>query len=567
VASTRNPVMHRRARLELEQLEDRLVLSGVQPTATEQLFLEQLNDARANPAAYGQQIGVDLSNVAAAQPLAFDPLLIAAARGHSQDMNDHAYFGHNSPGGADPGQRITAQGYNWTSWGESIAAGYTSTASALSALIVDAGISDLGHRRHLLAMDPIFLGQTQVGIGIVMNGSGPYQDYYTIDSAAPADSRPFLTGVIFQDLAGTGKYAVGEGLAGVTITVQGAGSTTTFDSGGFSLHVNPGTYTVTASGGSLATPFTQVVTVGAHNQRLTIVEPAQSVPPVNAPPVSQPIVPPQQTVQQANAAFVSQLYQSLLLRAASPSEMNTQATNLTNGTLTRDQLTAIVRGSAEYRQVTTVLLVNQLGRDVLGRQLGGNEVAGWVAWVQSTGNIAGMVNLFVTSPEAHQREWSGWVANAYQTHLGRAAGGGEVSMWIGAFQGGLTQNAFLSLVLSSSEYQGRVGASNEQFVAALYRDVLGRTGSPAELGMWVGLLQQGVRRSDIAASILSSFEYQQHHNTVWAAALYQTYLGRPAGAAEIGNLVAVLAQGVSYTQIEVAWLTSAEYYARALRNA
>src|ERR1700736_5983126 len=85
-------------------------MSGVQPSAIEQLFLEQLNDARANPAAYGQQIGVDLSNVAPAQPLAFDPRLIASARGHAQDMNDRAYFGHNSSSGADPGQRITAQG-------------------------------------------------------------------------------------------------------------------------------------------------------------------------------------------------------------------------------------------------------------------------------------------------------------------------------------------------------------------------------------------------------------------------------------------------------------------------
>jgi uncharacterized protein YkwD len=539
-------VQYRRARLQLEQLEDRLVLTGVQPTATEQLFLEQLNDARANPAAYGQQIGVDLSTVAPSQPLAFDPRLIAGARGHSLDMNDNAYFGHNSPSGVDPGQRITAQGYNWTSWGESIAAGYTTTASALSALIIDNGISGVGHRRHLLAMDQTFQGQTQVGVGIVMNGSGPYRDYYTIDSAAPLDSRPFLTGVIFQDLAGSGKYAVGEGLAGVTITVQGAGSAITFDSGGFSLQVNPGTYTVTASGGSLATPFTQVVTVGAHNQRLTIVA-------------------PNQTVQQANAAFVSQLYQSMLMRPASQSEVNTQVGYLTSGTLTRDQLTAVVRGSQEYHQVCTVW-VNQLGRDVLGRQLGGNEVAAWVSWVQSTGSITGMVNSFVFSQESYHLQWSGWVQSAYQGYLGRAASSAEMSMWIGSFQGGWTQDAFLSAVLSGSEYQARVGATNDQFVAALYGDLLGRTAAPAEIAMWLGWMQQGVRRSEIVGYFLSSFEYQQRHNTLWAAALYQTYLGRPAGGSEINMVVSLLAQGMSFAQIQVAWLSSPEYYARALRN-
>src|SRR5947207_6258372 len=81
-----------RARVCLEELEPRRLLSGTAPTAAEQLFLEQLNDIRANPAAYGASIGVDLSAVAPAQPLVFDPLLIQAAQQHAQDMNDRAYL-------------------------------------------------------------------------------------------------------------------------------------------------------------------------------------------------------------------------------------------------------------------------------------------------------------------------------------------------------------------------------------------------------------------------------------------------------------------------------------------
>src|ERR1700681_3364044 len=92
----------------LEELEDRTVPSGLAPTAVEQLFLEQLNDARANPAAYGASIGVDLSGVAPAPPLAFNPLLIEAARLHSQDMNTQGYFDHTTPQGVDPGSRIAA---------------------------------------------------------------------------------------------------------------------------------------------------------------------------------------------------------------------------------------------------------------------------------------------------------------------------------------------------------------------------------------------------------------------------------------------------------------------------
>src|ERR1700687_5829637 len=95
LASMRTSSSQRRSRLVLEALEPRQLLSGYQPSAQEQLFLEQLNDARANPAAYGATIGVDLSTVAPSQPLALNPQLIQAARDHSQDMNDQGYFAHD----------------------------------------------------------------------------------------------------------------------------------------------------------------------------------------------------------------------------------------------------------------------------------------------------------------------------------------------------------------------------------------------------------------------------------------------------------------------------------------
>src|SRR5262245_33443410 len=76
----------------LEPLETREVLSGYAPTGPEQEFLERLNDARANPAPYGQAVGVDLSAVAASQPLAFNTALIQSSRDHSQDMSDNNYF-------------------------------------------------------------------------------------------------------------------------------------------------------------------------------------------------------------------------------------------------------------------------------------------------------------------------------------------------------------------------------------------------------------------------------------------------------------------------------------------
>ena len=90
----------------------------------------------------------------------------------------------------------------------------------------------------------------------------------TIDTAAIANRKPFLTGVVFNDQNGIGQYDPGEGLSGVTISVPKIGSTTTNDAGGYSLQLAPGVYTVTASGGGLPTPITRTVVLGSDNQRL-----------------------------------------------------------------------------------------------------------------------------------------------------------------------------------------------------------------------------------------------------------------------------------------------------------
>jgi hypothetical protein len=258
----------RALRFVVEELEPRCLLTGFDPTVAEQVFLERLNDARANPTAYGNSIGVNLSYAAPAAPLAFNTLLIQAARGHSQDMTDRNYFSHNTPEGLTPGDRMAAVGFPWIAWGESIAGGYATPEQALAGLIIDAGVPDLGHRNQLLAIDSVYWDQRQVGIGVVQGGTGSYVNYYTIDTAATADSRSFLTGVVFNDANGNGLYQAGEGLAGVTITVAGVGSTTTFATGGYSFQLSPGTYTVTAAGGGLSRPITKTVTIGAANARV-----------------------------------------------------------------------------------------------------------------------------------------------------------------------------------------------------------------------------------------------------------------------------------------------------------
>src|SRR5262245_60984806 len=118
--SIRSSSTARQSRPCVEELEVRQLLTGIQPSALEQLLLERLNDIRANPAAYGAQIGVDLSNVAPMQALAWNTVLVQTARGHSLDMNDRAYYNSTTPEGVDLNQRLANAGLTFTSVGESL---------------------------------------------------------------------------------------------------------------------------------------------------------------------------------------------------------------------------------------------------------------------------------------------------------------------------------------------------------------------------------------------------------------------------------------------------------------
>jgi uncharacterized protein YkwD len=465
--------------LHVEELEPRLVLSGYQPTAAEEQFIELLNDARANPAGYGASIGLDLSYVAPAPPLAVNPLLVEAARLHSQDMNARAYFAHNTPEGVDPGARITATGYVWYTWGESIAAGepFATPADALKALIIDAGVPDLGHRNHLLGIGSPDNLQLEVGVGIVQGGAGPYVNYYTIDTAMTPNSPSFLTGAVYNDANGNGKYDPGEGLGGVTITVAGVGSVTTLDAGGYSVALAPGNYTVTASGGPLTAPVTQAVTIGSSNVRLDF----------NPDPA---------TAAQLQA-FVALLYKDVLGRTPGTAEVNNWVAALESG-MPRQAVVTGFLNSVEYDQN----LVRSLYQQYLNRAADATGLANWVSALQHGASESAVRQAFLGSAEYwnnHGGTAAGFVQGLYNDLLGRSYTGQEGDAWIQLAAGG-NLALVAGSILASPESDQRI-ISNE------YQTYLRRSADPAGLSAFVALLQTGTARHFGIENFLDSTEY------------------------------------------------------------
>jgi uncharacterized protein YkwD len=465
--------------LQLEELEPRQLLSGSPPAAVEQLLLERLNDVRADPAAYGRSIGLDLSRVVPTSPLAFQPLLTQVAREHSQDMNDRGYVSHTTPEGQSLLDRLTwGVGFPWTAYGESIAAGrnLADPEVALRSLIQDDGVADLGHRRHLLALDALFQNQNQVGIGIVQQGSGAHRNYYTIDTAAGDEARPILTGVVYNDVNHSARYDNGEGLGGVTITVSGVGSTTTWDSGGYSFPLAPGTYQVTASGGSLANSFTQTVTVGTTNYRLNF------------------------TVGPED--YIRHLYQSALGRSAASWEVANWLSVLRGP----GGAQAVVNGIERSPEART-RLVGGWYETYLGRSSVNHEEQGWVAsLLQGAGEETVLAGILGSAEFLHRAgvvaasgtPQRSYVQALYSLLLARNGSDSEAEAWEPAvMSAGRTEVALA--FLRSAEHRSGV-------VRGYYADLLHRTASPSadEVIPWV---ESGADFTVIRAGFLESAEF------------------------------------------------------------
>ncbi|MEV5974083.1 sigma-70 family RNA polymerase sigma factor [Streptomyces sp. NPDC051921] len=96
-------------------------------------------------------------------PLTENSLLTRAAQGHSDDMAARDFFDHTNPDGDGPGERVTAAGYRWSTYGENIAKGQRTPAE-----VMDSWMNSPGHRANILNC-----AFREIGIGIHTSG-GPY---------------------------------------------------------------------------------------------------------------------------------------------------------------------------------------------------------------------------------------------------------------------------------------------------------------------------------------------------------------------------------------------------------
>ncbi len=263
-------------------LEDRIVLTV---SAYEQLVLELVNRARANPTAEAARFGINLNEglpagtipTTAVQPLALNNSLQSSIQGHLQDMINNDFFSHTGSNNSTVQSRIEASGYtSWNTIGENLA--YRTSSSALNVestvtalhqgLFVDAGITGRGHRVSIL--NPNF---EEAGSGVRTGDFNGLNAVFIGHDFGARAGNAFLTGVVINDqVSANNFYNIGEGLSGVSIVVKSGvttiASTTSNTAGGYQIQVPAGTYQVTFSAAGWNRPITKTFTISDKNVKI-----------------------------------------------------------------------------------------------------------------------------------------------------------------------------------------------------------------------------------------------------------------------------------------------------------
>ncbi len=216
------------------------------PTAEEQLYIELINRARAFPAAEGARHAAstdpavlqaydyfnvnlammqsEFNAIAAVPPVAPNAKLATAARGHSLWMLNNKTQSHDESNPYNTtSQRITAAGYVWSTVGENIFAHSNDPAFGHAGFEVDWGPGTGGMQSPRGHRDSIHSAAfREIGVGVLLGSNGPVgPEIVTQNFGTQQTAGSFGTGVAYYDLNSNDFYDLGEGIAGLTVNVNG----------------------------------------------------------------------------------------------------------------------------------------------------------------------------------------------------------------------------------------------------------------------------------------------------------------------------------------------------------
>ena len=209
-----------------------------------QQLVYELNLARWNPVAYASAAYVRWDEWIARPPLALNDRLLDSAQLKADEMAIHGYFAHRSEAtGLWPNQLARDAGYPLTNAFAVKANNIESlhSGSPVAFDVLTSFAKSPTHRRHVFG-ESWFENHREIGVG-----RSAIENFWAVHTAFRAGSPPLLTGVVFADSNGNGRMDLGEGLPGVTVSVDDQVVVTNVG-GGYAIALDAGSHSVTVSG-------------------------------------------------------------------------------------------------------------------------------------------------------------------------------------------------------------------------------------------------------------------------------------------------------------------------------
>jgi hypothetical protein len=202
----------------------------------------------------------------------------------------------------------------------------------------------------------------------------------------------------------------------------------------------------------------------------------------------------------------------------------------------------------------TASFVTALYQDILGRTPSSTELFGYSRLISNGYPVSSVTTDFLTSDEYRLLK----IDAAYEGVLGRVPEDGAPAGWLQLIKNGQIKTEDIDKAfLASDEYYAQQGGTDSGFISALYTRLIGRTPSPSEIAGWSAVVVASGRQA-VVDRIWGSLETATNR----VSAIYQQYLGRtPVGNEAVGWAYYSLANGDAAVRASITG--SPEYWNRA----
>jgi len=191
--------------------------------------------------------------------------------------------------------------------------------------------------------------------------------------------------------------------------------------------------------------------------------------------------------------------------------------------------------------------------DLLGRPV---DPAGLAAFANELNQGASRTTIAATLDHSAEYFTTNVIAPAYQAYLGRSPDPSGTTFWVSQMQQGLTDQQLEANFIGSDEFFQHAGGTNAGWVNALYQSLLGRPADAGGLSFWLGQLQSGETRSQVAMGFTSSVERAQQ----MISADYLTYLGRASDQGGLDYWVQQFKNGQTNEDLITGFVASDEFF-------